>query len=163
MVQTPDDQSARSQSGSRGRLRPEGKLRTINSQYAADSGRELRLRSAVLQERTQSCWICAREDGRLSGITNFQSGQSTTVTQGSDPFATPANNNSGLNMARGATAQLRTDLIGDPHGPKTAAEFFNTAAFAVAVRTLRWRASGHRFGTRVPTVGHLVDKEHQLR
>jgi hypothetical protein len=70
----------------------------------------------------------------LSGITNFQSGQSTTVTQGgNDPFATLANNNSGLNMARGATAQLRTDLIGDPHGPKTAAEFFNTAAFAQAV------------------------------
>jgi Carboxypeptidase regulatory-like domain/TonB-dependent Receptor Plug Domain len=78
----------------------------------------------------------------ISGITNFQSGQSTTVTQnGVDPFATAANNNSGLNLARGATAQLRTDLIGDPHGPKTAAEFFNTAAFAGAV--------GH-FGTERP-------------
>jgi len=70
----------------------------------------------------------------ISGITNFQSGQSNTVTQGgNDPFATPANDKSGLNLARGATAQLRTDLIGDPHGPKTAAEFFNTAAFATAV------------------------------
>jgi hypothetical protein len=78
----------------------------------------------------------------LSGITNIQSGQSTTVTQGgSDPFATTANNNSGLNLARGATAQIRTDLIGDPHGPKTAAEFFNTAAFTEAV--------GH-FGTERP-------------
>jgi hypothetical protein len=78
----------------------------------------------------------------LSGITNFQSGQSTTVTQGgNDPFATLANNNSGLNLARGATAQIRTDLIGDPHGPKTAAEFFNTAAFVTAV--------GH-FGTEAP-------------
>lgn len=78
----------------------------------------------------------------LSGITNFQSGQSLTVIQsGVDPFATAANNNSGLNMARGATAQIRTDLIGDPHGPKTAAEFFNTAAFAPAV--------GH-FGTEKP-------------
>ncbi len=78
----------------------------------------------------------------ISGITNIQSGQSTTVTQGgNDPFANPTNNNSGLNMARGATAQLRTDLIGDPHGPKTAAEFFNTAAFIPAV--------GH-FGTESP-------------
>ena len=77
----------------------------------------------------------------ISGITNFQSGQSTTVTQGADPFATAANNNSGLNMARGATAQLRTDIIGDPHGPKTAAQFFNTAAFVAA--------AGH-FGTEKP-------------
>ena len=70
----------------------------------------------------------------ISGITNFQSGQSVTVTQnGVDPFANAANNNSGLNLARGSTAQLRTDLIGDPHGPKSAAEFFNTAAFAQAV------------------------------
>ena len=70
----------------------------------------------------------------ISGITNFQSGQSTTVTQGGvDPFSTVANDKSGLNLARGATAQLRTDLIGDPHGPKTAAEFFNIAAFTTAV------------------------------
>jgi hypothetical protein len=78
----------------------------------------------------------------ISGITNFQSGQSTTVTQsGNDPFANLANNNSGLNLARGSTAQIRTDLVGDPHGPKTAAEFFNTAAFVTAV--------GH-FGTEAP-------------
>jgi len=78
----------------------------------------------------------------ISGITNIQTGQSNTVTQGgNDPFANAANNNSGLNLARGATAQIRTDLIGDPHGPKTAAEFFNTAAFATAV--------GH-FGTEKP-------------
>lgn len=75
----------------------------------------------------------------ISGITNFQTGQSVTVTQGGvDPFATAANNNSGLNLARGATAQIRTDLIGDPKGPKSAAEFFNTAAFV--------EAAGH-FGT----------------
>ncbi|HJT69372.1 MAG TPA: hypothetical protein VJ731_04195, partial [Terriglobales bacterium] len=73
---------------------------------------------------------------------NFQSGQSTTVTQGGvDPFANAANNNSGLNLARGATAQIRTDLVGDPHGPKTVTEFFNTAAFV--------QASGH-FGTERP-------------
>jgi hypothetical protein len=77
----------------------------------------------------------------ISGITNFQSGQSTTVTQGGvDPFG-GGNINLGLNLARGATAQIRTDLIGDPNGPKTAAEFFNTAAFAPA--------SGH-FGTERP-------------
>ncbi|HUK48758.1 MAG TPA: carboxypeptidase regulatory-like domain-containing protein [Terriglobales bacterium] len=70
----------------------------------------------------------------LSGITNFQTGQSVTVVQSSDPFATAVNNLSGLNLARdSATAtQIRTDLIGDPHGPKTAAEFFNTAAFVAA-------------------------------
>ncbi|HLW85768.1 MAG TPA: carboxypeptidase regulatory-like domain-containing protein [Candidatus Sulfotelmatobacter sp.] len=78
----------------------------------------------------------------LSGITNVQSGQSNTVTQGgNDPFANAANNQSGLNLARGATAQIRTDLIGDPRGPKTAAKFFNTAAFATAV--------GH-FGSEAP-------------
>ena len=79
---------------------------------------------------------------QISGIVNIQTGQSVTVTQGGvDPFATVLNDNSGLNMARGATAQIRTDLIGDPHGPKTAAEFFNTAAFQPAV--------GH-FGTERP-------------
>src|SRR5215469_14683242 len=77
----------------------------------------------------------------ISGITNIQAGQNVTVTQSGDPFATAANNNSGLNMARGATAQIRADLIGDPNGPKTAAEFFNTAAFQPAV--------GH-FGTERP-------------
>jgi hypothetical protein len=69
----------------------------------------------------------------ISGITSIQTGQSITVTQGTDPFATAANNNSGLNLARGATAQMRTDLIGDPHGPKTEAELFNIAAFSTAV------------------------------
>jgi Carboxypeptidase regulatory-like domain/TonB-dependent Receptor Plug Domain len=79
----------------------------------------------------------------LSGITNFQSGQSLTVVQANDPFATPANNNSGLNLVRDTAteAQVRTDLIGNPKGPKTAAEFFNTGAFAVA--------SGH-FGDERP-------------
>jgi len=77
----------------------------------------------------------------ISGITNFQSGQSTTVTQGSDPFATAANNNSGLNLAREGLIQIRANQAGDPHGPKTAAEFFNTAAFS--------QASG-AFGTERP-------------
>ncbi len=78
----------------------------------------------------------------ISGITNFQSGQSVTVTQGGvDPFANATNNNSGLNMARGATAQIRTDQTGTSKGPKTAAEFFNTAAFT--------EAAGH-FGNESP-------------
>jgi Carboxypeptidase regulatory-like domain/TonB-dependent Receptor Plug Domain len=78
----------------------------------------------------------------ISGVSNFQTGQSTTVTQGGvDPFANAANDKSGLNLARGATAQLRTDLIGDPHGPKSVTQFFNTAAFAPAL--------GH-FGTERP-------------
>ena len=73
-------------------------------------------------------------DGRFLELQTSSLANRTTVTQsGNDPFATAANNNSGLNLARGATAQIRTDLIGDPHGPKTAAEFFNTAAFATAV------------------------------
>ena len=33
----------------------------------------------------------------------------------------------------GETVYIRPDQVGDPHGPKTAAEFFNTAAFAQAV------------------------------
>jgi hypothetical protein len=75
----------------------------------------------------------------LSGITTIQSGQSTTVTQGSEPFAAFPN---GLGMlSPGDTVQIRADQIGDPHGPKTAGEFFNTAAFAAAV--------GH-FGTSRP-------------
>ena len=75
----------------------------------------------------------------ISGITTIQSGQSTTITQGSEPFGAFPN---GLGMlSPGDTVQIRADQIGDPHGPKTAAEFFNTASFAAAV--------GH-FGTSRP-------------
>src|ERR1700722_2137647 len=66
----------------------------------------------------------------ISGITTIQSGQSTAVTQSTDPFGAFPN---GLGMlSPGDTVQIRADQIGDPHGPKTAAEFFNTAAFAPA-------------------------------
>ena len=88
---------------------------------------------------------------QISGITNFQSGQSLTVTQGSDPFATVANNNSGLNLAREGLIQIRTNQVGDPNGPKTPAEFFNTAAFT--------QASG-AFGTERP--GALLGPGFQL-
>jgi len=66
----------------------------------------------------------------FSGITTIQSGQSTTITQSTDPFGAFPN---GLGMlSPGDTVQRRADQIGDPNGPKTAAEFFNTAAFAPA-------------------------------
>jgi hypothetical protein len=68
----------------------------------------------------------------ISGITNIQSGQSQTVTQGTDPFATVANNGSGINLAREGLIQIRANQAGDPKGPKTATEFFNTAAFSPA-------------------------------
>jgi len=70
----------------------------------------------------------------ISGITSIQSGQSLTVTQpGTDPFATAANNNSGLNIAREGLIQIRTNQVqSSTSGPKTAAEFFNTSAFSLA-------------------------------
>jgi hypothetical protein len=75
----------------------------------------------------------------ISGITTMQSGQSTAITQSTDPFGAYPN---GLGMlSAGDTVQIRADQIGDPHGPKTAAEFFNTAAFTAA--------AGH-FGTSHP-------------
>ncbi len=89
----------------------------------------------------------------LSGITTIQSGQSLSVTQSNDPFSLVTTNTStisctinppsvtscpvnpgGLGMNRpGSTVQIRADQIGDPNGPKTAREFFNTAAFTQAV------------------------------
>jgi hypothetical protein len=88
----------------------------------------------------------------LSGITTIQSGQSQIMTQSNDPWALVTQTTStisctisatnptcptypgGLGMTRpGETVYIRPDQVGDPHGPKTAAEFFNTAAFAAAV------------------------------
>ena len=69
----------------------------------------------------------------FSGITTIQSGQSQIMTQSNDPWAL-AGDPGGLGMTRpGETVFIRPDQIGDPNGPKTAAEFFNTAAFAPAV------------------------------
>jgi hypothetical protein len=68
----------------------------------------------------------------ISGITNFQTGQSLTVTQGTDPFAFSNNNNSGINLAREGLIQIRTNQTGSPTGPKTPLEFFNTASFSLA-------------------------------
>jgi len=69
----------------------------------------------------------------VSGITNIQSGQSLTVTQGTDPFATAANNNSGINLAREGLIQIRTNqTLSSTSGPKSVNEFFNTNAFGGA-------------------------------
>jgi carboxypeptidase family protein len=88
----------------------------------------------------------------LSGITTIQSGQSQIMTQSNDPWSLVTTTSStisctisasnptcplypgGLGMTRsGDTVFIRPDQIGSAHGPKTAAEFFNPAAFAVAV------------------------------
>lgn len=70
----------------------------------------------------------------ISGITTMQTGQSLSITQSSDPFGASGLYPGGLGMTRpGSTVQIRADQIGDASGPKTAAEFFNTAAFADAV------------------------------
>jgi hypothetical protein len=88
----------------------------------------------------------------LSGITTIQTGQSLSITQSSDPFGAvsvpysvggctiSATTTScplypgGLGMTRsGSTVQVRADQIGSASGPKTAAEFFNPAAFTDAV------------------------------
>jgi hypothetical protein len=71
----------------------------------------------------------------LSGITTIQSGQSLSITQGSDPFGAVALYPGGLGMTRpGSTVQIRADQISNNiNGPKTATEFFNTAAFTDAV------------------------------
>jgi hypothetical protein len=82
----------------------------------------------------------------LSGITSIQSGQSTTITQGTDPFATAANNNSGLNMGREGSTQIRTDLVGNPKGPKTVNEWFNTSAFSAASGAFGTEAPGSLLG-----------------
>jgi hypothetical protein len=83
----------------------------------------------------------------LSGITTIQSGQSLTVVQGTDPFQLVTTPNAtiscttppcplypgGVGLNRGSTAQITVDQIGNASGPKSAAEFFNTAAFTTAV------------------------------
>jgi hypothetical protein len=70
----------------------------------------------------------------ISGITTIQTGQSVSITQSSDPFGVSGLYPGGLGMTRpGSTVQIRADQIGNASGPKTAAEFFNTAAFTDAV------------------------------
>lgn len=69
----------------------------------------------------------------LSGIVTIQSGQSQIVTQGGDPWAL-AGMPGGLGMTRpGNTVYIRPDQVGDPNGPKSVLNWFNTAAFTAAV------------------------------
>ena len=67
----------------------------------------------------------------LSGIVTMHTGQSTYVRQTSDPFAADPG---GLGMTRsGSSILILPDEVGNPHGPKTAAQYFNTSAFVPAV------------------------------
>ena len=87
----------------------------------------------------------------LSGIITIQSGQSQIITQGNDPWEA-AGFPGGLGMTRpGDTVYIRPDQIGNPKGPKTVLNWFNTAAFADAV--------GH-FGSSRP--GALLGPGYQI-
>jgi len=69
----------------------------------------------------------------LSGIVNFQSGQSQIIQQAIDPWQ-KAGMPGGLGMNRpGESVVIRPDQIGDPNGPKTVTNYINTAAFAQAI------------------------------
>lgn len=90
----------------------------------------------------------------LSGITTIQSGQSLTITQNSDPWSLVTTTNStatctiggtttscplypggiGMPPSAGSTVVVRADqVLANPKGPKTAAEFINPLAFTDAV------------------------------
>jgi hypothetical protein len=83
----------------------------------------------------------------ISGITTVQSGQSLSITQNSDPFGLSPLYPGGLGMTRsGSTVQIRADQIGNASGPKTAAKFFNTAAFTDAVGHFGTSSAGAIYG-----------------
>ncbi|MGA9544332.1 MAG: TonB-dependent receptor [Candidatus Sulfotelmatobacter sp.] len=86
----------------------------------------------------------------LSGIVTIQSGQSLTITQNNDPWAlvTQTTSNQACTITATVTScptypggigigtssiSPRANQSGDPHGPKTVNEYFNTAAFSDAV------------------------------
>jgi hypothetical protein len=75
----------------------------------------------------------------LSGIVNFQTGQSITVTQSLDPFDpgtgnpnAPGAGNRGLGFLQGDATNL-ANQSGGASGPKTVGEYFNTASFSQSV------------------------------
>jgi hypothetical protein len=73
----------------------------------------------------------------LSGIVNFQTGQSIPITQTLDPFdastITPgAPSNRGIGFLQGDATNL-ANQSGSSKGPKTLGEYFNTAAFSQSV------------------------------
>ena len=64
----------------------------------------------------------------VSGISSFYSGVPLTITQSNDPF--DSINSSGIGIDPTAVSP-RPDLsIGDPNGPKTAGQWFNTGLFS---------------------------------
>jgi hypothetical protein len=84
----------------------------------------------------------------LSGIVNFQTGQSITVTQPLDPFdpgtgnlSAPGAGNRGLGFLQG-DATNRANQSGSAHGPKTVNGYFNTAAFSQSVGAFGTSAPG---------------------
>jgi hypothetical protein len=88
----------------------------------------------------------------ISGIVNFQSGQSLTVTQPLDPFdpgtgnpGAPGAGNRGIGFLQG-DATNRANQSGSASGPKTINEFFNTAAFSQSVGAFGNSAPGAVLG-----------------
>jgi Carboxypeptidase regulatory-like domain/TonB-dependent Receptor Plug Domain len=70
----------------------------------------------------------------LSGITSFQSGQSLTVTQGTDPFAALYPGGIGLEAAGfSGDALVTPDVVGALHMTKTLNQWFSTNSFTPAV------------------------------
>jgi hypothetical protein len=89
----------------------------------------------------------------ISGIVNVQTGQSLTVTQSLDPFdpatggnpAAPGAGNRGLGFLQGDSTN-RANQNGSASGPKTTAEYFNTAAFSQSVGAFGTSAPGALLG-----------------
>jgi hypothetical protein len=76
----------------------------------------------------------------LSGIVNFQTGQSISVTQPLDPFDpgtanpnAPGAGNRGLGFIQGDATNRANQSGNANNGPKTVNEFFNTAVFSQSV------------------------------
>jgi hypothetical protein len=86
----------------------------------------------------------------LSGIVNFQTGQSLSVIQNNDPWSLVQTNTSTLACTIGGTTtscplypgglgmgfstiQVRANQTANSNGPKTVGQYFNTAAFSDAV------------------------------
>jgi hypothetical protein len=99
----------------------------------------------------------------LSGIVNFQTGQSLTITQDNDPFAVVPTTNSTEACTINATTPTcplypggigispstivpRANQSGNSKGPKTVNEYFNTGAFSDAVGQFGSSAPGAVLG-----------------
>jgi len=82
-------------------------------------------------------------------ITNFQAGQSVTVTSGVDPFSDLG----GLNLGtRETRLRSRADLVAIPTDRRLRLKFFNTSAFGLPDDHLATSVR-HSSGSRVPVVG----------